>query len=93
MGWLETIKPEDLPGDLQLVASECGVDLAINLAEKMGGSKIYVNPLESVLAAKKKEFVLKNFTGDNVKQLAVATRYTEQSIYRILRGQHGQKCK
>lgn len=85
MNWFEILKPEELPGDLQLVARECGLDVALKLAEKLGGINIYVSPLKSVLKKRKKEFIRENFNGANCKELAVLTGYSEMQVYRILK--------
>ncbi len=84
MSWFDGMTPEDLPGDLQLVARECGMDVAFKLAEKLGGIHIYIRPLKSLLVKKKKEFVIKNFNGANHKELAVAIGCTERYIYQIM---------
>ena len=84
MKWLEGLKPEDLPGDLQLVANECGIDIAIRLAEKMGSVSIYIRPIDSLIAAKKEDYIVKKFNGINHKELAIATGYSERWVYEIL---------
>lgn len=84
MKWLDGLKPEDLPGDLQLVAHECGLDVAIKLAEKMGGVGIYIRPVDSLIAKKKEEYIKKHFNGANHKELAIATGLSERWVYEIL---------
>lgn len=82
--WIAELKPEELPGDLQLVAQECGIDVAIRLAEKMGGVSIYIRPIDSLLAQKKEAYIIKHFNGSNHKELAIATRYSERWVYEVL---------
>ncbi len=84
MNWYDGMTADDLPGDLRLVARECGVNIAIALAEKLGGINIYIRPLKSLESVRKKEFIAKHFDGTNHKELAIATGYCEQQIYRIL---------
>ena len=84
MNWMEDLKPEDLPGDLKIVAQGCGMDVALSLAEKMGGVQIYIRPVEKLVSRKKEEYVRKHFTGRNHKELAVATGYSVPWVYKIL---------
>lgn len=82
--WFEGMKPEDLEGDLQLVARECGMAVALLLAEKLPGVQIYVRGQNGLVTKKKEEYVIKNFDGGNHKELAVATGYSERWVYEIL---------
>ncbi len=84
MNWFDGMDPEDLQGDLQLVARECGMEVALSLAEKLGSIHIYVRPLDALISARKKEFIRKNFTGANHKELAIAVGWSERYIYEIL---------
>ncbi len=84
MNWFDGMKPEELPGDLQLVARECGMEVALKLAERMGGVGIYVRPLDSLISSKKKEFVRRHFDGANHKELAITVHWSERYIYEIL---------
>ena len=84
MEWIKELKPDDLPGDLQLVAQECGMDVAIRLAEKMGSISIYIRPIDSLIAQKKEEYIKKHFNGSNHKELAIATGYSERWVYEVL---------
>lgn len=84
MEWIKELKPEDLPGDLHLVAQECGIEVAIRLAEKMGSISIYIRPIDSLISQKKEEYIKKHFNGSNHKELAIATGYSERWIYEIL---------
>ncbi len=83
--WFEGMRPEDLPGDLELVARECGMEVALSLAEKMGSVSIYIRPLDGLISRKKEDYILRNFDGSNHKELAIATGYSERWVYEILR--------
>lgn len=85
MEWIKDLKPEDLPGDLQLVAIHCGMDVAIKLAEKMGSIRIYIRPIDGIVSEKKREYVVKYFTGNNHKELAIVVGSSEEWIYRVIK--------
>ena len=89
--WFDDIKPEDLPGDLQLVAQECGMEVALSLAENMGSVQIYVRPLNGLISKKKEEHILQHFDGSNHKELAIATGYSERWVYEILNRKKNEK--
>lgn len=86
MKWTEDLKADDLPGDLQLVAQQCGIDVAVCLAEKMGSVSIYIRPVDGLVATKKEAYIRKHFNGGNHKELAIATGYSERWVYKILEG-------
>lgn len=84
MEWTKELKAEDLPGDLQLVAQECGIEVAVRLSEKMGSVSIYIRPIGALIARKKEEYIVRHFNGSNHKELAIATGYSERWVYEIL---------
>ena len=84
MKWLDSLKADDFPGDMQLVAQQCGVDVAVKLAEKMGSVRIYVIPIKGILAQKMDEYIIKNFKGNNHKELAIETGVSESHVYDVL---------
>ncbi len=84
MNWLDGLKPEDIKGDLGIIAQRCGMEVAIMLSRELGGINVYIGQLKSLEAVKKKEYILANFDGQNYKELALATGYTEEQIYRIV---------
>jgi Mor family transcriptional regulator len=91
MKWYDDIKIEDLPGDLQLVARCCSVEIAIELAEKMGSVTIYVRSIDNLLVGKKREYIVKHFTGNNHKQLAIETGVSERYVYDVLADERRKK--
>lgn len=84
MNWIEDLTVDELPGDLKLVGKACGISVALALAEKMGGMQIYIRPIKNLKARKKAEYIKKNFTGANHKELAIDTGYSIPWIYKIL---------
>lgn len=85
MEWLKELKPEDMLGDLHLVAVHCGIDVALKLAEKMGSIRIYIRPLEDHIKGKKREYIIKHFTGNNHKELAIAVGSSEEWVYQVIK--------
>ncbi len=82
--WVDMLKPEELPGDLQLVAEACGMDVAIRLAENLNSMQLYISSIDRLISKKKQEYIIENFTGSNHKQLALETRYSLKWVYKIL---------
>lgn len=96
MEWIKDLKPEELPEQYQEIARLIGLDNTIILAAYYGKSGVYFPSLDGVIAAKKREYITKNFKGDNHKELARATGYSEVWVYEILKKgklsrQSGQK--
>lgn len=46
----DSIKIEDLTGDIRIIAEHCGIDTAISLITKIGGMEVYVPKSNSVPA-------------------------------------------
>ncbi len=84
MKWLNSLKPDDFPGDMQLVAKLCGVEVAVKLAEKMGSVRLYVIPIKRILAQKVERHIIENFRGNNHKELAIETGVSESYVYGVL---------
>ena len=82
--WANGLTPDDFPGDLKLVATECGVDVAILMADKLGGLNLYVRNADSLFKDRKEEYIIKNSNGANVKQLAIDTNWSERQIRKVL---------
>ena len=77
--FLGTVQPEDLGGDMGLVASQCGLDVAVRLVQAMGGTQLSVPKYALKKAAVR--FIRANYTGVNAKSLALATGMTERFVY------------
>jgi len=84
MNWYDGVTPDDLPGDLGLVAQECGVETAIRMAEALGGMKIYILKPESVLMPLKKAFI-RTHREVPIRDLVLLTRLSETTVRDILR--------
>lgn len=82
--WTKGIKVQDLPKDLQLVAQECGIDVALKLVQQLGGVQLYICKMDALLFNAKRRYVFDKFSGANHTELALATGMTERWVYDIL---------
>jgi hypothetical protein len=83
--WREKVRPDDLPGDLALVAQELGTETAIRLAERFGGVHLYIVQAGSVLYAAKARWVL-DHPEIPPRDAALATGLSERQVYRLRAG-------
>lgn len=83
--WVKEIAIEDLPLSYQEVARVIGVENTVKLSEYLGGLAFYFPKIETLLSKKKEDYIRKNFNGNNHKELAQATGYSERWIYAILK--------
>ena len=77
--FLGTVTPEDLEGDIALVAEQCGIDVAVTLVMKVGGTQLSVPKYALKRAAIR--FIRERYDGTNAKVLALATGMTERFVY------------
>lgn len=77
--FLATVTPEDLDGDIALVAEQCGLDVAVRLVTRVGGTQLSVPKYAFKRAAIR--FVREHYDGNNAKMLALATGMTERFVY------------
>ena len=80
----------DMPEEFRLVCKIVGMELAVELTEKMGGTHFYVPRLASLLREMKYQTIRKEFTGENYRELARKYGYTVQWIKDIVTGQTKQ---
>ena len=78
------VAPEDLTGDLALVAQECGMDTALKLWDGMKGTVVSV-PKNGLRRAVER-YVRTYYTGRNASELAVRCGISERQVYAILEG-------
>jgi Mor family transcriptional regulator len=83
--WIKEVSIEDLPEQYREMSSVVGLNNTIKLAEYFGKQGFYFRSLDELIRKKKEEFIKKNFTGDNHKELARATGYSERWVYEILK--------
>jgi hypothetical protein len=80
--FVATVTPEDLGGDIGLVAEQCGVDVAVQLVQRMGGTQISVPKYALKQAAIR--YIRAHYDGSNAKLLVLATGMTERFVYDAL---------
>lgn len=83
--WIDEIAIDDLPEEYKMIAEIIGLENTLKLAEHVGGLQFYFRKLDAFIARKKKEYILKNFNGNNHMELAKATNYSLQWVYQILK--------
>jgi len=82
LAWLKSIKEEDivknLSNDTLLIYEECGIEVLIKLWEKFGGMPFYISngPLNNL----KRIYIKKNYSGDNLKRLAMELNVSQRFI-------------
>ena len=91
--WTDEISVEDLPEEYRIIAGIIGLENTLKLAEYVGGLQFYFRKLDTFIAQKKKEYILKNFNGNNHMELARATNYSLQWIYQILKNGKDERQK
>lgn len=80
MNWLDDLKIEDLPEQYQEMAAIIGIEATLKLVEHYRGIGFYFRSLGDLIAEKKKQFIIRNFTGTNYAELARATGYSERWV-------------
>lgn len=88
MEWLKEIKADELKEPYKEMAGLIGIEATIKLAQFFSKQGIYFRSLEDLIAQKKKEYIVKNFNGNNHRELARATGYSEQWVYKILKNDY-----
>ena len=87
--WIREIAIDDLPLSYQEIARIVGIEVAIKLSEHLGGLSFYFPKIESLLTKKKEDYIRRNFSGNNHKELALTTGYSAQWVYKILKNSKG----
>lgn len=77
--FLSSVQSEDLGGDMGIVTEQCGLDVAVRLVQRMGGTQISVPKYALKRAAVR--FIRARYDGTNAKALALATGMTERFVY------------
>ena len=81
MNWLENITIDDLPIAYREMAELIGIECTIKLAIYYCKQGFYFRNLDELIADKKTQFILKNFTGNNHAELSRATGWSVRYIY------------
>ena len=70
--------------EYQEMAEQIGPENTLKLARYFKGELVYFAGLEEIIRQKKCEYIMKNKTGDNHKELARVTGYSERWVYEII---------
>ncbi|GIL19505.1 MAG: hypothetical protein DWB56_14820 [Candidatus Jettenia sp.] len=87
MKWLDEIDVSELPRHYQEMVRLIGIENTIKLIEHFGKMPFYFISLDGFIREKKKQYIIKNFTGNNHHELARVTGYSLAWVYEILRDQ------
>ena len=84
LDWLKDIDIEPLlHGDAKLVYERCGRETVIKLWKSLMG--IYIHISEELIWDARREYVRKNFKGNNHKELAATLQVSQRWIYDFLK--------
>jgi len=83
--WIENLEISDLPGQYKEMAEIIGIENTLKLAEHFGKSGFYFRGLEPLIARKKEIYIRENFNGQNHRELARRTEYSERWVYEIIK--------
>jgi len=90
--WINEIDFEEcLDADSRLFYNQCGRELFIAVWTKMLGVSIHFS--EKPLWRAKQKYILKYFTGDNHKELALHLGISQDYIYKTLQSAKSEKNK
>lgn len=82
--WHTEITEKDLPEHYQTMVGLIGIEATIKLAEFYNKQGFYFTGLDELVRRKKEDYIRKNFSGSNHKELARATGYSERWVYEII---------
>lgn len=80
--FLASVTPEDLDGDIGLIAEQCGLDVAVQLILRVGGTQLSVPKYALKKAAVR--YIRAHYDGTNAKALVMATGMTERFVYEVV---------
>ena len=81
--WTEAITIDMLPEQYQPLAEVIGVQQLLNLAEKQGGSNLYVPKLEALVRTTRDRQIKEEYTGYNAEALAKKYSMTVRWVQEI----------
>lgn len=85
LSWMHDIEGLEhlLDKDMKLVYENCGIETVINLLENLPSINVYVSKAAVVRA--QEAYIIKHFTGDNVKEIAVKIGCSEMRVYQVIK--------
>ncbi len=81
----DEIKLTDLKEQHRQYAEVIGAENLISLAKIYGGTNIYIPQLSELLKNQKYSCIIKEYSGDNVKELARKYNVSERTVYRLVK--------
>lgn len=93
--YIDHIDPEKLPFDYQELIEIVGLEKTLEIAERVGGTYIYMEKIENVLLPAKRAYILRQCSASsdeqiNVRRLARDTDLCMETVYDILRRRHAK---
>jgi len=88
---LDEISRDDLPESWQTIADAIGLVTVLKLCKDFGGTSVYVPKLESIVAPAKRRVILKEFDGNNHKELATRFSLSQRNVYEIVAAENWRR--
>jgi Mor family transcriptional regulator len=83
VNWREIIVFDDLPNeDMRAIASICGIEVVLKLMEHMPG--LIINVPKNGMKKVKERYIIDNYDGHNVKELALICGVSLRHIYNVV---------
>jgi Mor family transcriptional regulator len=92
---LKYIDPEQLPWDYQELLQIVGLEKTMEIADRVGGTHLYMEKLDTILMPAKRAYVLDQFKKAegqcNVRQIARDIDLSQETVYEILRHRNSKE--
>lgn len=93
---IDHIDPEKLPFDYQELIEIVGLEKTLEIAERVGGTYLYMDKIETVLMPAKRAYILRqcsSATDDeiNIRRLARDVDLSMETVYDILRKRNSKE--
>ncbi len=84
MNYIDKITMEDLKEEQKDLAELIGIENYIKMVKYFGGSSVYIHKADTIIKHLRDEHIVKEFTGENYKQLALKYNLTERTVREII---------
>jgi len=93
---IDHIDPAKLPFDYQELIEIVGLEKTLEIAERVGGTYMYMEKIENVLMPAKRAYVLQQCSSANddqvnIRKIARDTDLSLETVYDILRKRHSKE--
>lgn len=82
--WQKEIALDMIQESYQMLAETIGIEPLLNLAKTYGGTMLYIPKYESLTRNIRDKKIKKDFTGGNIRELAIKYNLCESSIRNIV---------